>query len=121
MSQTDRNVDFSNELLDLETLISQNTFEAILGQHEVANIADEILARRNSQTNSLLETAMFETSSNRQENVVSNEIGPRLIDLSHLFAKIQSNFDALYEMNLRLKEQLSIALAKNCISERGYN
>ena len=120
MSQTDRKVDFSNELIDLETILSQNTLQSILGQHEIVKITNEILSRRNSQTSSVLETATSATSSTRQESVVSNEIRPQSLDLTPLFAKIQANFDALYEEDLRLKEQLLI-VNTNCICKRRFN
>jgi hypothetical protein len=59
MSHIDRKPDFPDELIDLETILSQNALQSILGQHEIVKITNEILSRRNSQTSSLLETATF--------------------------------------------------------------
>ena len=120
MSQNDQKPGFSDELIDLEAILSQNTLQSILGQHEIAKITSEILSRRNSQTSSVSVTATYGTSSNRQESLVSNEIRSQSLDLSPLFAKIQANFDALYEENLRLKEQLLIANT-NCVCKRRFN
>ena len=112
MSQT-LNIPTSSNLLDLNAM---NWLESVLGQDELSGITNQI--RLSQQSNVVLAVTGPSFSNPPLENFASFEMTPKL-DLSPIFAQIQTNFDALCRENSRLKKELLLAV-DNCICKKEY-